>query len=318
MLNECLSSECPHPRLQNLSAHSSCCLRWGPGTQDSGASLASPPWRNLQLGRHRGQRDSSVCNVRPWRVGVPSRGAETRGGTRRKWTWSSTHGEGVEAEVRVCTQVSETRPLGGAGGGEDEPRNGPREGQGQAFAGLLHGRKDEVGGSEGGDSVHLAGAGWGLRARPEPGWREGAESGSTQWPAERWEHRAGWRAQPFLALVGPSTSPTPGSEPLRSWQGQRHLDDGPTHPHLRRFAKGQEWGGVSIPFLRNPEPKPAFPLAPWPLDLRPLLSSVPLTPPCPTRPGLPPLAASMASPGPWALSGLHLWTALREMPSLYG
>lgn len=251
-------------------------------------------------------------------VDVPSRGAETRGGTQWKWTWSSAHGEGVEAEVRVCTHVSETRPLGGAGGGEDEPRNGPREGQGQAFAGLLHGRKDEVGGSEGGDSVHLAGAGWGLRARPEPGWREGAESGSTQWPAEHWEHRAGWRAQPFLALVGPSTSPTPGSEPLRSWQGQSHLDDGPASPHLRRFAKGQEWGGVSIPFLRNPEPKPAFPLAPWPLDLRPLLSSVPLTPPCPSRPGLPPLAASMASPGPWALSGLHLWTALREMPSLYG
>ena len=59
-------------------------------------------------------------------------------------------------------------------------------------------------------------------------------------------------------------------------------------------------------------------MVPWPLDLRPLLLSVPLSPARPTRPGLPPFATSMASPGPWAPSGLHLWTALQEMPSLHG
>ena len=112
VLNKCLSSECPRPRLQNFSAHSLCCLHWGPGTQDSGASLPTPPRRSLQLGRHGGQWDSAVSNVRPWRVGVPGRGAETRGGTRQKWTWSSTQGEGIEAEVRVWTHFSENKAIG--------------------------------------------------------------------------------------------------------------------------------------------------------------------------------------------------------------
>ena len=112
MNNKCLSSECPCSRLQNFSAHSLCCLHWGPGTQDSGASLPTPPRRSLQLGRHGGWWDSAVSNVRPWRVGVPGRGAETRGGTRQKWTWSSTQGEGIEAEVRVWTHFSENKAIG--------------------------------------------------------------------------------------------------------------------------------------------------------------------------------------------------------------
>ena len=107
------------------------------------------------------------------------------GGVLRPEEGHDRSGRGVQHKGKELRQKSgcghifqKTRPLGGARGGGDEPRNGSRE-AGRArplWASFMAGRM-EVGGSEGGDSVHVAGAGWGLRARPAPGWRGGAESG---------------------------------------------------------------------------------------------------------------------------------------------
>ena len=104
-------------------------------------------------------------------MGVPGRGAETREGAQWKWTWSSTGGEGIEAEVRVWTHFSEKKAIGWSGKvGDMSQEMAPRE-EGRArllWASSMAGRMD-MGGSEGGDSIHVAGAGWSFRARPAPG-----------------------------------------------------------------------------------------------------------------------------------------------------
>ena len=166
-------------------------------------------------------------------------------------------GRGVQhkgKELRLksgCGRIfQKTRPLGGAGGGGDEPRNGSRE-AGRArppWASFMAGRM-EVGGSEGGDSVHVAGAGWGLRARPAPGWREGAESGEATvcgGPLSAGSTGLGGGPQGCTrsgcsALPWPSWSshfaPPPAQSPCGAGRGNATLM---MDPHLGRFAKGQE------------------------------------------------------------------------------
>ena len=95
------------------------------GTQVS--VICSPPPSGACSGADLGASGvSSGDNVPSWWVGVPRRGAETRGGTfeldlELNWTWGPTQGEGTEAVMR-----------GGSG----------EAGRGQAFVGLAH-RDDE-------------------------------------------------------------------------------------------------------------------------------------------------------------------------------
>ena len=178
------------------------------------------------------------------------------GGVLRPEEGHDRSGRGVQHKGKELRQKSgcghifqKTRPLGGARGGGDEPRNGSRE-AGRArplWASFMAGRM-EVEGSEGGDSVHVAGAGWGLRARPAPGWRGLLNPGGdrARWPAECWEHRAGWRASrlhaerplsPSLGWLVLALPPPPAQRPRGAGRGNATLM---MDPHLGRFAKGQE------------------------------------------------------------------------------
>ena len=60
------------------------------------------------------------------------------------------------------------------------------------------------------------------------------------------EAACGAATQPFLGLAGPRTSPTPSSEAPWSWEGQRHLEDGPTSWEVCQ-GPGVGWGKHSVP-----------------------------------------------------------------------
>lgn len=98
-----------------------------------------------------------------------------------------------------------------------------------------------------------------------------------------------------LGLGGPSPPLTPSSEPL--W--------GPLvmHQHLWRLIQDQEGHGVNILLLNNPEPSPAFPLAPCPSLVSSLIT--------PTHLASAPSLVSRALGTPWTPS---LETPLGEGP----